>query len=197
MYDLPVPPDDSETCVANLERAMEDRGVKLARPNETCDLVYCYCGIRLHPLRCPKKVTESVGKLETECGGAGIVGCNKCLHTLNQLKENNYGRTNKTEERVKKMQNKDCELMVLTRLLAKNQSAYIHTVTSVLRALMMNTDGNDGPRSCILDSDGLPLAAGSSEINGQSSSTLHLEISLLVVSFYLLYLSSFLFLALH
>ncbi|KAH0855086.1 hypothetical protein HID58_020498 [Brassica napus] len=36
------------------------------------------------------------------------------------------------------MHNKDCVLMGLTWLLAKNRTAYFPTVTSVLRAVMLN-----------------------------------------------------------
>ena len=59
--------------------------------------------------------------------------------------------------------------MGLTWLLAKNRTAYIHTVTSVLRAKMMSKDGSD-PRSCTLNSDGMPLAVDSTEISGSSVS---------------------------
>lgn len=59
--------------------------------------------------------------------------------------------------------------MGLTWLLAKNRTAYIRTVTSVLRAKMMSEDGSD-PRSCTLNSDGMPLAVDSAEISGCSVS---------------------------
>jgi hypothetical protein len=64
--------------------------------------------------------------------------------------------------------------MGLTWLLAKNRTAYIHTVSAVIRAIMMSTTGSD-PRSCTLDSDGMPLAVDSSEIYGHSSSSNHLR----------------------
>lgn len=57
--------------------------------------------------------------------------------------------------------------MGLTWLLAKNRTAYIRTVTSVLRAKMMSEDGSD-PRSCTLNSDGMPLAVDSAEMSGSS-----------------------------
>ncbi|XLR27321.1 hypothetical protein S83_055221, partial [Arachis hypogaea] len=44
---------DSETCVNDLENALKVRGIQLKRPNETYDVVFCFCGIRLHPLSCP------------------------------------------------------------------------------------------------------------------------------------------------
>lgn len=67
------------------------------------------------------------------------------------------------------MHNKDCQLMGVTWLLAKNRTAYIHTVSAVLRAFMLSTDGSD-PQSCTLSSDGMPLAVDSSEISSHSSS---------------------------
>lgn len=186
--DMPLLPDDSETCVDTLEKALANKGVSLAQPNETCDSVYCYCGIRLHPLSCPvafyvnsqgKLVGgESVKKLEKDCssnnanGYAGLGGCSKCLNSLYSLNVERAGNTSKIEndkDRESKMRSRDCELMGVTWLLNKNRSAYIHTVSSVLRALMMSTDGRD-PQSCTLNSDGMPLAVDSSEINDQSSS---------------------------
>ena len=95
-YDLPLLPDDSETCVDDLEKSLKSRGVELVKPNETCDVVYCFCGIRLHPLSCPEAFSvsskgklvgdESVKKLERDClstnGFPGLGGCSKCLNTL-------------------------------------------------------------------------------------------------------------------
>lgn len=88
------------------------------------------------------------------------------------------------------MNNKDCQLMGLTWLLAKNQTAYIHTVSEVFRATMMSKDGSD-PRSCALNSDGMPLAVDSSEISGHSSSnTLRAPIYLCMLLVSLLYMLS-------
>lgn len=99
-YDMPLLPDDSETCVDDLGKALKKRGVELAKPNETCDAVYCYCGIRLHPLTCPDAFSvdqkgnlvgdDSVERLERNCLSSssnvnafpGLGGCNKCLESL-------------------------------------------------------------------------------------------------------------------
>ncbi|KAK6127734.1 hypothetical protein DH2020_038510 [Rehmannia glutinosa] len=185
-YDMPVLPDDSETCVDTLEKALGNRGIELRRPNETCDVVYCYCGIRLHPFSCPEAFWvntrgklvggEAVKQLERDCfnggyGGGGLGGCSKCLNSLYLLNGDKAGRSNRTE-RTSKMHNRDCELMGLTWLLNKDRSAYIHTVSAVLRAIMMNTDDASDPSFCSLNSDGMPLAVDSSEINNQSSSTI-------------------------
>ena len=72
--------------------------------------------------------------------------------------------------RTTKMHNKDCVLMGLTWLLAKNRTAYFPTVTSVLRAVMLSQNGE--PRSCALGGDGMPLAVDSSEFSNDSSSAL-------------------------
>lgn len=96
---------------------------------------------------------------------------NNFVMQLNEVRTRN---TSKSEERTSKMQFRDCELMGITWLLAKNRSAYIHTVSNVFRAIMMSTPGSN-PRSCSLNSDGLPLAVDSSEIDAQSSSPPHLN----------------------
>lgn len=99
-YDMPLLPDDSETCVDDLGNALRQKGIELAKPNETCDVVYCYCGIRLHPLSCPGAFSvnqkgnlvgdENVERLERNClssstnvnGFPGLGGCNKCIKSL-------------------------------------------------------------------------------------------------------------------
>ncbi|OIT02849.1 PREDICTED: uncharacterized GPI-anchored protein At4g28100-like [Nicotiana attenuata] len=185
---MPVLPDDSETCVNSFGKALENRGIELVKPNETCDVVYCYCGIRLHPLSCPEAFFvnsgrelvggERVNRLETECfssnGYSGLAGCSKCLNSLYLLSDSRMENTSITSDRSRKMRSRDCQMMGLTWLLNKNTSGYIHTVSAVLRALMMSKDGSD-PQSCTLSSDGLPLAVDSSEINDQSSATSFLE----------------------
>lgn len=197
--EMPVLPDDSETCVDSFGKALENRGIELVKPNETCDVVYCYCGIRLHPLNCPERFAvnsrgelvgdESVKRLERDCfssnGYAGIAGCSKCLNTLYLLSDSRLENTN---ERSSKLRSRGCQMMGLTWLLNKNTSGYIHTVSSVLRALMISEDGSD-PQSCTLNSDGLPLAVDSSEINDQSSATfLQASVYIYLLPFVLAYI---------
>jgi hypothetical protein len=99
-YDLPLLPDDSETCVDDLGKALKEKGIQVARPNETCDVMYCYCGIRLHPLSCPEAFSvtqmgklvgdDSVKRLERDCLSSssnvnafpGLGGCSRCLNSL-------------------------------------------------------------------------------------------------------------------
>ncbi|KAL2321139.1 hypothetical protein Fmac_030108 [Flemingia macrophylla] len=187
-YDMmPLLPDDSETCVNELGKALEVRGIELAKPNETCDVVSCFCGIRLHHLTCSDAFSvgqsgelvgdASVRRLEKNClssttnvnGLPGLGGCSKCLNSLYLLNKKT-SNSSKAEDRTTKIHNKACEIMGLTWLLAKNRTAYMHTVSAVLRALMLNTDGSY-PQSCSLNSDGMPLAVDSSEISYHSSST--------------------------
>ncbi|PIN06647.1 hypothetical protein CDL12_20798 [Handroanthus impetiginosus] len=181
-YDMPVLPDDSQTCVDTLVDALGNRGIELRNPNETCDVVYCYCGIRFHPFSCPEAFSVdsrgriigngAVKKLERECsdgGKAGLAACSKCLNGLHLLNEDGGERSNKSE-RTSKMHNQDCELMGLTWLLNKNRSAYICTVSAVLRTLLSSKEDNvSAPKFCSVDSDGMPLAVDSSQINGHSS----------------------------
>ncbi|KAJ4870420.1 Uncharacterized protein Rs2_47976 [Raphanus sativus] len=190
---MPLLPDDSETCVGGLEKSLRRRGIELQRQNDTCDVAYCYCGIRLHHLSCSEAFSvdgegrlvgdESVDRLENDClSGRHANGdrestlgsCNKCLNSLYKLnpKKTSATRNPSTEDRNRttKMHNKDCVLMGLTWLLSKNRTAYFHTVTSVLRAIMVNQNGE--PRSCSLGGDGMPLAVDSSEFSNDSSSAL-------------------------
>ncbi|EEF29257.1 uncharacterized GPI-anchored protein At4g28100 [Ricinus communis] len=189
-YDMPLLPDDSETCVDDLGKALSQKGVELVRPNETCDLVYCYCGIRLHPLSCSEAFSTNqegklvgdkrVHKLERDCLSSstnvnhfpGLGGCSKCLNALYLLNNKKTLNSSKSDDRTTKMHNKDCQLMGLTWLLATNRTAYIHTVSAVLRAMMMNVDSSN-PQSCTLGSDGMPLAVDSSEISNNSLSVTH------------------------
>lgn len=190
-YEMPVLPDDSETCVDSLEKALANRGIELGRPNDTCDVVYCYCGVRLHPFSCPEAFSvdsrgklvggENVKMLERDCvnkGFPGLGGCSKCLNSLYALNGQKARGTNETE-RTSKMHSRDCQLMGLTWLLHKDRSAYIHTVSAVLRALMMNTEDSVDPTFCSLNSDDMPLAVDSSEINDSQSSSNILEVRMI------------------
>ncbi|KAG6672970.1 hypothetical protein I3842_16G086500 [Carya illinoinensis] len=209
-YDLPLLPDDSETCVDDFGKTLKAKGIELERPNATCDVVYCYCGIRLHTLSCPRAFSvtqqgklvgdESVKRLERDClsssnnvnGFPGLGGCSKCLNSLYKVNKKKTSNSSKSGDRTTKMNNKDCQLLGLTWLLAKNRTAYIHTVSEVFRATMMSKDGSD-PRSCALNSDGMPLAVDSSEISGHSSSnTLRAPIYLCMLLVSLLYMLSLL-----
>ncbi|KAL8130258.1 hypothetical protein V2J09_019413 [Rumex salicifolius] len=211
-YDMPLLPDDSETCVDALESAMSERGLDLPRPNATCDVVYCYCGIRLRQMSCPEAFyvdgkgdlvgDRRVQKLETDCSGGGdnggLSGCSKCLNSLNKLNQGKTGNSTAMSERTSKMRLKDCQLMGLTWLLAKNRGKYMQTVTSVLRVIMMSEAHNgSSPKSCSLNSDGMPYAVDSSEISRASIPVKSSSFCLFLVLWCLMYISLGELLAVH
>lgn len=95
--DFPALPDDSESCIGGVERALRRRGVELPRVNATCDAAYCFCGIRLRRLSCTGAFVADAGegrwvptkdarrRLEKDCSRPGFAGCTHCLRTLNQV----------------------------------------------------------------------------------------------------------------
>lgn len=65
------------------------------------------------------------------------------------------------------MFNLDCQLMGLTWLLARNKTAYIPTVSAVLRAIMYSAHPPH-ENTCSPDQENMPLAVDSLQIeNGQ------------------------------
>lgn len=90
--DMPLLPDDTETCVLELGKAMAAKKVELPRPNSTCDLAYCYCGIRLHPFTCPAAGdTKALRNLELHCKSDNNgADCSKCLRALYQVKASTF-----------------------------------------------------------------------------------------------------------
>lgn len=183
--DLPDLPDDPEFCAGEVERAMRARGVELPRPNATCDAAYCYCGVRLRRMSCEGGgfVADAAGRswlprdavrrsLERGCRIPGLAGCNTCLRELNQLNGNVSASASKDS--------RECQLMGLTWLLARNTTLYLPTATSVLRALMASPDqfsGSAGPTSCSVPHDEMPFAVGSDEINGDNDESSGVKLS--------------------
>ncbi|MQL88434.1 hypothetical protein Taro_020990 [Colocasia esculenta] len=190
--DLPVLPDDSEACMDVAEKALRERGVALAAVNDTCDMAYCYCGVRLRPLACPRGLAverdatgrwvagdDRARRLERDCALPGPASCTRCLRTLYQLKEAAHGgggrSTSKSDNggargAAKLGRGRDCQLMGLTWLLARNRTLYMPTVTRVLRALMMTPAGSE-PLSCTLSHDGMPLAVDSAQLEDPTTSS--------------------------
>ncbi|KAK7404950.1 hypothetical protein VNO78_06031 [Psophocarpus tetragonolobus] len=182
--DLPMMPDDSQKCVNSLQDSLLSRNIRLPQPNATCDAILCFCGIRLHQissLTCNAAFnvslslknatpTAAVRTLENNCRNSSYAGCTKCLAALQKVK----GYRNETKgsggsERVKKMFNRDCQLMGLTWLLAKNKTAYIPTVSAVLRAMMYSAHPHES--KCSPDQENMPLAVDSLQFeNGHSQS---------------------------
>lgn len=136
--DLPMMPDDSQKCVNSLQDSLLSRNIRIPQPNATCDAILCFCGIRLHQissLSCPAAFnvstthrnatpTAAVHNLEKNCRNASYAGCTKCLSALQKVKGfKNETRVKGGSDRAKKMFSRDCQLMGLTWLLAKNKTA--------------------------------------------------------------------------
>lgn len=72
-------------------------------------------------------------------------------------------------DRARRMLGRDCQLMGLTWLLAKNKTAYIPTVSAVLRAMLYaahptesgGSGGGTAPPRCSPDQENMPLAVDS------------------------------------
>ncbi|RDX73113.1 putative GPI-anchored protein, partial [Mucuna pruriens] len=188
--DLPMMPDDSQKCVNSLQDSLRNRSIRIPQPNATCDAILCFCGIRLHQitsLSCPNAFnvtafrnasgthnatpTAAVRNLENNCRNASYAGCTKCLNALQKIKGN---KKENESERAKKMFNRDCQLMALTWLLGRNKTAYIPTVSAVLRAVMYSAHPHES--KCSPDQENMPLAVDSLqfETSGASSSPLRL-----------------------
>ncbi|KAI8010694.1 putative GPI-anchored protein [Camellia lanceoleosa] len=67
------------------------------------------------------------------------------------------------DNRASKMLNRDCQLMGLTWLLARNKTAYIPTVSAVLRAIMYSAHPPQESK-CSPDQENMPLAVDSSVV---------------------------------
>nr|XP_010924042.3 uncharacterized GPI-anchored protein At4g28100 [Elaeis guineensis] len=199
--DGPLMPDDNQKCVDSLQRSLERRDIHLPRPNATCDTVLCFCGIRLHQissLRCPAAFnvsgaarnatpTAAVRELESNCRNASYAGCTRCLRSLEKLK--GHGSGSSGGDRTTRLFGRDCQLMGLTWLLAKNRTAYIPTVSAVLRAVLYSVrppshDG-DGNYKCSPDQENMPLAVDSLQFQKLESSSASSR-SALVFSFFFL-----------
>lgn len=102
--DLPMMPDDSQKCVNTLQSSLLDRKIHIPQPNNSCDAVLCFCGIRLHQissLTCTAAFnisgtsrnatpTAAVKNLEHNCRNSSYAGCTKCLGALQKVSFYNY-----------------------------------------------------------------------------------------------------------
>ncbi|KAK6918977.1 SPARK domain [Dillenia turbinata] len=183
--DLPMMPDDSQKCVNSLQTSLQSRNIHIPQPNSTCDAILCFCGIRLHQitsLSCPAAFnvsshrnatpTAAVKNLERNCRNSSYSGCTRCLGALEKLKGGgkNGTKTSPDEDRASKMFNRDCQLMGLTWLLAKNKTAYIPTVSAVLRAIMYSAH-QPHESKCSPDQENMPLAVNSLQFRDAESSS--------------------------
>lgn len=184
--DLPMMPDDSQKCVNSLQGSLLSRNIRIPQPNASCDAILCFCGIRLHQissLSCPAAFnvtgfhnatpTVAVKNLEKNCRNSSYAGCTKCLGALQKLKggyKNGTGEDKPTNDRASKMFNRDCQLMGLTWLLARNKTAYIPTVSAVLRAIMYSAHPPH-ESTCSPDQENMPLAVDSLQFEKAQSSS--------------------------
>lgn len=180
---LPVMPDDSQRCVNSLQTSLQKRNIHIPQPNASCDAVLCFCGIRLHQigsLSCPAAFnltaasrnatpTAVVKNLEKNCRNSSYAGCTKCLGALQKLKGEGKNGTRKGDRR-SEMLSRDCELMGLTWLLARNKTAYIPTVSAVLRAIMYSAHPAHESK-CSPDQENMPLAVNSLQFDKSESSS--------------------------
>ncbi|KAJ7544121.1 hypothetical protein O6H91_09G065300 [Diphasiastrum complanatum] len=162
-FEMPVPPDDSQVCSTSLQGALQDRNVHLSPPNASCDLIVCFCGIRLHQiesLNCPLRLhhgtssnytqTPMFRAMETNCTDSSHNGCTKCLATL----ETPVTSSLQIEAVTSKTNAADCRMMGLLWLLASNKTLYLPTVSAVLRAMVYQSNS----MQCSLDKENMPLA---------------------------------------
>ncbi|GAY60708.1 hypothetical protein CUMW_204090 [Citrus unshiu] len=178
-------PDDSQKCVNSLQSALVSKNVKIPQPNASCDAILCFCGIRLHQissLSCPAAFnvtagfrnvtpTAAVKNLEKNCRNSSYSGCTKCLGALQKLKGGSKNGTAEHEDnRASKMFSRDCQLMGLTWLLARNKTAYIPTVSAVLRAIMYSSHPPHESK-CSPDQENMPLAVDSLQFEKTQSSS--------------------------
>ncbi|KAF9587479.1 hypothetical protein IFM89_003418 [Coptis chinensis] len=177
----PMMPDDSQKCVNSLQTSLQGRNIHIPQPNATCDPILCFCGIRLHQissLSCPAAFnvtayhnatpTAAVNNLEQNCRNSSYAGCTRCLGALEKLKGGRNGTEVEGSDRAKKMFNRDCQLMGLTWLLARNKTAYIPTVSAVLRAIMYSAHPHES--RCSPDQENMPLAVDSLQFQKYESS---------------------------
>ncbi|KAL1560730.1 hypothetical protein AAHA92_10911 [Salvia divinorum] len=183
--DLPMMPDDSQKCVNTLQSSLASRDIHLPQANASCDAVLCFCGIRLHQitsLSCPaafnvtgnyKNATPTavVRNLERNCRNSSYAGCTKCLGALEKVTAGGKNRTKGGDgDRASKMLSRDCRLMGLTWLLARNKTAYIPTVSAVLRAIMYSAHPPH-ESTCSPDQENMPLAVDSLQFDKYDSSS--------------------------
>ena len=90
------------------------------------------------------------------------------------------------------MFDRDCQLMGLTWLLAKNKTLYIPTVSAVLRAVLYGTHPPTQPCKCSADQENMPLAVDSLQFQKLDSPSSSFALRFSVYSLHVLLIALFL-----
>ena len=97
---------------------------------------------------------------------------NNCTLQLNDDGKNVTRKSHHEEgNRASKILARDCQLMGLTWLLARNKTAYIPTVSAVLRAIMYSAHPPHESK-CSPDQENMPLAVDSLQFDKSGASSL-------------------------
>ncbi|CAI9090371.1 OLC1v1025134C1 [Oldenlandia corymbosa var. corymbosa] len=159
--DMPMMPDDSQKCVNSLQTSLIT--------SLSCPAAFNLTGYRnATPM-------AAVKNLEKNCRNSSYAGCTKCLGALQKLNGDSKNGTHKQvngdeDGRATKMLSRDCQLMGLTWLLARNKTAYIPTVSAVLRAIMYSAHPPHDAK-CSPDQENMPLAVDSLQMEKTESSS--------------------------
>lgn len=95
---------------------------------------------------------------------------NDWILQLNEGKNGTRKSHHEGGDRASKILTRDCQLMGLTWLLARNKTAYIPTVSAVLRAIMYSAHPPHESK-CSPDQENMPLAVDSLQFEKSASSS--------------------------
>ncbi|CAD5191328.1 unnamed protein product [Musa acuminata subsp. malaccensis] len=114
----------------------------------------------------------------------------KLLHTFSlKAKKQQGSEASGSERKEAATHGRECQLMGVTWLLSRNRTLYLPSATAILRVLMAaDAVGSSDPTSCSLSQDAMPLAVGSTQIDGRVDGS-SASVSLLLSPFHLLLLA--------
>ncbi|KAL3698792.1 hypothetical protein R1sor_012868 [Riccia sorocarpa] len=178
--------DITLNCISSLQSALQVKEAFFDTGNSSCDPVVCYCGIYLTELddeSCPFSDFRNGGEsrsssilrstLEQNCRIASYKGCTNCVETLQNSQPASQFTTNPSLNATRE---EYCKLMGLMWLLYNNRTAYIPTVSSVIRALLYSNNDTHATPECSPNSENMPLATNGIEYVNVESSANHYDI---------------------